>query len=196
MAKIMLVTGFEPFGGETVNPAWEAVSRLPERVGEWTLRALRVPTVFGSAAEAAAAEAEKIGAQAILCVGLAGGRAGVTPEMIGINLRWAAIPDNAGNMPQDEPVAAEGPAAYFSTLPARRMAEAIEEAGVPAGVSYTAGVYVCNDLLYSLLHRFRDTGVRVGFIHVPFLPEQARNGEACMELQDMIRALTAAVACA
>ena len=196
MDKIMLVTGFEPFGGETVNPAWEAVSRLPERVGEWTLRALRLPTVFGSAAEAAAAEAEKIGAQAILCVGQAGGRAGVTPEMVGINLRCAGIPDNAGSMPQDEPVVPDGPAAYFSTLPVRRMAEAIEEAGVPAGVSYTAGVYVCNDLLYSLLHRFRDTGVRVGFIHVPFLPGQARNGAACMELPDMIRALTVAIACA
>lgn len=186
----ILATGFEPFGGGTVNPAWLAVQALPDEIGEWKIEKLRVPTVFGKAAEAAIRAAEDCRADAVLCVGLAQGRKDVTPEMAALNLRFARIPDNAGQSPIDTPVVPGGPAAYFSTLPVRRMAQAVQSAGLPGSVSYSAGVYVCNDLLYSLLHRFHDTPVRVGFIHVPQLPEQ---GEPSLPLDKTVSALTAAI---
>lgn len=186
----LLVTGFDPFGGASVNPAWEAVKALPDVIGEWQICRLRVPTVFGLAAETVIAAAERERVDAILCVGQAGGRAAVTPEMAGVNLRFAAFPDNAGNLPQDAPVIPGGPAAYFSTLPVRSMAEAIREAGLPGAVSYSAGVFVCNDLLYSLLHHFDGSPVRVGFIHVPYLPEQ---GAPSLPLHQTAQALRAAI---
>ena len=186
----LLVTGFEPFGGETVNPAWLAVSRLPDQIGPWELRKLLVPTVFGKAAETAVQAAEGFGADAVLSVGMAQGRRDVTVEMAALNLRYARIPDNEGQTPVDEPVIPGGPSAYFSTLPVRRMAQAIRDAGLPGAVSYSAGVYVCNDLLYSLLHHFAKTPVRVGFIHVPQLPEQ---GEPSLPLDDTVSALAAAI---
>lgn len=163
----ILVTCFEPFGGREVNMSREAVLALPEVSGGRRLQKLCLPVVFGKAAEAAASAALALGASAVLCVGEAGGRKTVTPEMAALNLRYARIPDNLGQTPMDEPVIPGGAGALFSTLPARAMAAAIAGAGLPGEVSYSAGVYVCNDLFYSLLHYFRGSGVRCGFIHVP-----------------------------
>lgn len=192
MPKKLLITGFEPFGKETVNPSWEAVRLLPDSIGGWSLDKLLLPTVFGVAAQTALSRAEQVQPDAILSVGQAGGRGAVTPEVIAINLREASIPDNAGQQPTREPVAPGGPAAYFATLPVREMTEAICRAGLPGRLSYSAGVFVCNDLMYSLLHRYDGTAVRTGFIHVPFLPEQ---GEPSLPLTDIVRALTAAIGC-
>lgn len=191
--KRLLVTGFEPFGGQAVNPAWEAVSRLPDAVGDWRIERLQVPTAFGEAGRAVLQKADRVGPDAILCVGQAGGRDAVTPEMAALNLRHASIADNAGAMPKDEPVCIGGPTAYFSTLPAQAMAEAVADAGIKARVSYSAGVFVCNDLFYSLLHQLAGTPVRVGFIHVPYLPEQAKGGEPSLPLEETVRALEAAI---
>lgn len=185
--KTLLITGFEPFGGETINPAWEAVKALPEQIGGWQLRKLQIPTVFGLAAARTLACAAECRPDAVLCIGQAGTRSAVTPEYVGINLRHARIADNLGNQPQDEPVVPGGPTAYFATVPVRTMTAAIEAQGIPAAVSYTAGTYVCNDLLYTLLHHYAETPVRAGFIHVPFLPEQAPQGVASMPLAQMIR---------
>jgi len=113
--------------------------------------------------------------------------------MVGVNLRYARIADNAGNQPQDEPVVQGAPAAYFATVPVRRMTQAIEEAGLPAAVSYSAGTFVCNDTLYTLLHHYEATPVRAGFVHVPFLPEQAREGVPSLALDDIVRGLTAMI---
>ena len=117
----------------------------------------------------------------------------MTPEYVGINLRHARIADNLGNQPQDEPVVPGGPTAYFATVPVRAMTAAIEAQGIPAAVSYTAGTYVCNDLLFTLLHHYAGTPVRAGFIHVPFLPGQAGQGQPSMALDDIVRALCAAI---
>lgn len=189
----LLITGFDPFGGESINPAWEAVSRLPDQIGAWDVTRLQIPTVFGKASETVLAHAQTLQPDAILCVGQAGGRKAVTPEMVGINLRHASIPDNEGNQPQDQPVAQDGPAAYFTTLPVRKMVEKIQAAGIEASVSYSAGAFVCNDTLYALLHHFEGTPVRAGFIHVPFLPQQAKEGVPSMELDAIVRALEAAI---
>lgn len=190
--KKLLITGFDPFGGESINPAWEAVKLLPNVIGDYELTKLEIPTVFGAAAQVVIDKAEEIHPDAIISVGQAGGRAAVTPEMVGINLRYASIPDNMGALPCDIPIAEGSPAAYFSTLPVRAMAKAICDAGLPGAVSYSAGSFVCNDVLYSLLHRFDGTAVRAGFIHVPFLPEQTAD-KPSLPLEQTAAALRAAI---
>ena len=191
--KRILVTGFDPFGGQPVNPAREAVLRLPDTVGGYEITKLEIPTVFGLAAETVLQAASELQPHAILCVGQAGGRAAVTPEVVAINLREASIPDNAGNIPVNTPVVENAPAAYFATLPVRDMVRAVKERGIPCALSYTAGTFVCNDLLYTLLHHYRDTDVRVGFVHIPYLPEQAGEGVPSMELDTVVEALTAMI---
>ena len=188
--KRLLITGFDPFGGENRNPSWEAVSRLPDRVGEHMLCKLMIPTVFGTAAQTVLETAAQFRPDVIICVGMAGGRDGVTPERIAVNIRDARIADNAGNQPQGELVKPDGPAAYFSTLPVGEMAEAIRGKGIPAAVSNSAGTFVCNDVMYTLLYRYADAGVRTGFIHVPRLPEQ---GDPNLPLEKTVEALIAAI---
>ncbi len=189
--KKLLITGFDPFGGECINPAWEAVKQLPDEIGAYRLHKVQIPTVFGVAAQSVLDVAKKEKPDAILCIGQAGGRAAVTPEYVAINLRHAGICDNAGKQPLDEPVVKDAPKAYFSTLPVRQMEKAIEAAGIRAAVSYSAGTFVCNDVLYTLLHFLPNTPT--GFVHVPFLPEQAKEGVACMPLSEVVRALEAAI---
>lgn len=190
--KKLLITGFDPFGGESINPAWKAVRLLPDVIRDFELVKLEIPTVFGAAAQVVIDKAEEIHPDAIISVGQAGGRAAVTPEMVGINLRYASIPDNMGALPCDIPIAEGGPAAYFSTLPVRAMAKAICDAGLPGAVSYSAGSFVCNDVLYSLLHHFDEAAVRAGFIHVPFLPEQTVD-KPSLPLEQTAAALRAAI---
>ena len=188
--KRLLITGFDPFGGEKVNPAWEAVKLLPEEIGDFMLCKLEIPTVFSLGARRVLQETQEVQPDVILCIGQAGGRSAVTPERVAINIRDARIDDNAGNRPVEEPVIPGAPAAYFATVPVKAMAEAIIAAGLPGAVSNTAGTFVCNDVLYTLLHAFKDTDVRVGFIHVPYLPEQ---GSPSLPLADTAAALEAAI---
>lgn len=188
--KKLLITGFDPFGGESVNPSWEAVKCLPERIGEYELCKLEIPTVFDLASQMVLEKAVEIGPSVILCIGQAGGRAAVTPERIGINVRNARIPDNAGNQPMEEPIIPGGPDGIFATVPVVKMVQAIETAGFPGAVSNTAGTFVCNDTLYRLLHHYAGTPVRVGFIHVPYIPQQ---GNPCVPLEQITQALTAAI---
>lgn len=191
--KHLLITGFDPFGGEAINPAWEAVSRLPDTIGNYRLTKLQIPTIFGTAAKTVLAAAEADAPDVILCVGQAGGRDAVTPERIAINCMDASLPDNAGNQPRELPVIPDGPDGIFSTVPVRAMAEAIAAEGLPGRVSNTAGTFVCNDTLYRLVHHYAGTGTSVGFIHVPHLPEQAKEGAPCMSLADIIAALSTAI---
>ncbi len=188
--KRLLITGFDPFGGAAVNPSWQAVSRLPDRVGDFELCKLEIPTVFEKATRVVLEKAAEFGPDVILCVGQAGGRAAVTPERIGVNIRDARIADNEGNQPRGEFVAPDGPAAYFATVPVLKMADAMEAAGIPATVSNSAGAFVCNDTLYGILHHFAGSSVRCGFIHVPFIPEQA---EPSMPLEQITAALEAGI---
>jgi len=188
--KKLLITGFDPFGGETINPAWEAVKMLPETVGEYHLTKLMIPTVFAQAAQTVLTEAQQLQPDVILCIGQAGGRSAVTPERIGINIRTARIADNAGCQPVEEKIAEDGADGYFSTVPVAVMANAITAAGYPGAVSDSAGTFVCNDVLYSLLYHYRNSQVKVGFIHVPYLPEQ---GTPYLPLADTVEALKAAI---
>ena len=189
--KKLLITGFEPFGGECVNPSWEAVIRLPSEIGGYVLHKLLIPVTFGEAADCVLAKAEEICPDVIICVGQAGGRRAITPELVGINLRYASIPDNAGAKPEDEAIIDGGDAAFFSSLPVRKMADAVREAGLPARVSYSAGGYVCNDVLYTLLSHFDGTNTRVGFIHIPYCTEQ--NKDPSMEIDQVVKGLSVAI---
>ena len=188
--KTLLITGFEPFGGQTVNPSWEAVAQLPDTIGEWTLHKMRIPVEYETAPRLVLEKARETGAEAVISVGQAGGRNAVTPEVIGICLREAAIADNAGRLCKGELIDPEGPDGIFSTLPVREMVVAIAAKDIPAKLSYSAGAYVCNDVLYTLLRQFEGTSVRAGFIHVPFIPGQ---GEPNMPLDHIVTALTAAI---
>lgn len=191
--KKMLITGFEPFENEDINPSWEAVWRLPDQINEYKLTKVKLPVLFSDAADYVISVANEIGADVIICVGQAGGRSEITPELVGINLRFAQIPDNNGYKPEDEPIKACGKNAYFSTLPVRKMVEAIKKVGIPSKVSCSAGTYVCNDVLYTLLAHFENTATRVGFIHVPYCTEQGK--EPSMEIETILKGLCVAIEC-
>ena len=191
--KKLLITGFDPFGGENINPSWEAVKELPDHIGDWQLTKMEIPTVFGAAADQVIAAAEGLQLNAILCIGQAGGRATVTPEVVAINLQEARIPDNIGNQPMNIPVVKGGPAAYFATVPVREMVQAIQAASIPAALSYSAGTFVCNDVLYRLLHHFDGTATQAGFIHVPYLPHQAKQNHPSLPQEKIVEALQLAI---
>lgn len=194
MATI-LVTAFEPFGGEDRNPALDAMRALPETIAGARIATCVVSTEFNRSIRIVTEAIEKTRPVAVLAIGQAGGRAAVTPERVAINLDDARIPDNAGAQPLDQPIVAEGPAAYFSTLPVKAMVQAIREAGVPAELSHTAGTYVCNHLMYGILHHLCDSHTRGGFVHVPCASEQVagRADTPSLPLDSIVTALTAAI---
>ena len=194
----LLLTAFDPFGGDSINPALEAVKLVHDQVGGVEVVKLEVPTVFRKSIDTVAAAIEKEKPDAVLCIGQAGGRYDLTPERVAINIDDARIPDNEGNQPIDCPVVAGGPAAYFSTLPVKAMVRAIRDVGIPADLSNAAGTFVCNHLLYGVLHLLATEypSVRGGFLHVPFLPEQAAARPSpvpSLPLADIVRGLEAAI---
>jgi pyroglutamyl-peptidase len=173
--RTVLLTGFEPFGGETENPSWEAARVLQgKRIGGHRIEARCLPTVFGAANVALGRAIRESDPALVVCVGQAGGRAHVSLERVAINRDDARRPDNAGACPIDAPIVARGPAAYFSTLPIKRLRRALQRAGIPAEVSNTAGTYVCNHVFYGLMHALRARrDVSAGFVHIPYSPAQA-----------------------
>ncbi|WP_201797449.1 pyroglutamyl-peptidase I [Mizugakiibacter sediminis] len=189
----VLLTGFDPFDGEPLNPSWETVHALHgARIAGHRVAAAQLPTEFGrSLVELRRAIAAHRPAL-VLAVGQAGGRSRISIERVAINVDDARIPDNAGLQPVDRPIVADGPTAYFSTLPIKAMLAALQRAGIPAEISQTAGTYVCNHVFYGLMHQTaRRRGVRAGFVHIPYLPEQAvRHRDApSMAREDVLRAL-------
>jgi pyroglutamyl-peptidase len=196
--KTVLLTGFDPFDGAAINPSWEAVRQLDGWCGAgFKVVARELPCVFGRAAEALLASVDKIRPDIVIAVGQAGGRPEISIERIAINVDDARIADNLGQRPVDVPIVADGPAAYFTTLPIKAMAAAIRERGIRAGISQTAGTFVCNHVFYALMHHLRGQGVKAGFIHVPFLPEQAEaypvQPTASMTLEEIVAGLRVAV---
>ncbi|MBB6097169.1 pyroglutamyl-peptidase [Deinobacterium chartae] len=190
----ILVTGFDPFGGEPVNPSLEAVRELGRRGlpgSELYVRPL--PTSFSRAPQALRAALEELRPDLALCVGQAGGRAELSLERVAVNLADAPIADNDGDQPTDRPLVEGGPNAYFAALPVKAAVAALREAGLPASVSLSAGTFVCNAAMYHLLHLAATDfpGLRGGFLHIPFLPEQAARhpGRPSMGLLEVVRGL-------
>lgn len=193
----LLLTAFSPFGGEKINPSLEAVKLLKDKILETDIIKLEVPTVFGKSIKIVADAIEKERPDYVLCIGQAGGRYGITPERVAINIDDARIPDNEGNQPIDRPIFADGEPAYFSGLPVKAMVEEIRKEGLPASLSNSAGTYVCNHLMYGVLYTLskKYKGVKGGFIHVPFIPEQTvdKSDKPSMSLPDIVRGLEAAM---
>ena len=186
----ILVTAFTPFGGDALNASQEILNALPVTLSGVRLEKRLLPVSFRAAPQIAAEAAASLRPEAIVCLGQAGGRDAVTPERVAVNLMDATSPDNDGFQPVDEPIFPDGPAAYFSTLPVKAMVEAMQRLGVPARLSDTAGTYVCNALMYAMLHRVKD--VPCGFIHVPYLTEQGKGSEAPSLLRELVlRGITA-----
>ena len=193
----ILLTAFDPFGGESVNPAEEAVKQVSAPAGVELVK-LTVPTVFGKSIDCVAEALAQQDYDAVLCIGQAGGRSELTVERVAINVNDASIPDNAGVQLCDTSIIENGPAAYFATIPVKAVCEGIRAAGVPASVSNTAGTFVCNQLLYGVLHTIALSGktTRAGFIHVPYIPAQVldKSGKPSMALPTIVRGIEAALA--
>lgn len=192
----ILVTGFDPFGGEKVNPAIEAVKKLPDTIAGNEIIKLEVPTIFYESARVVKEKIKQEKPDMVINVGQAGGRSAITPERIAINFQAGSTPDNSGKGPKEGKIETDGADGYFTQLPIKKMVTAIRKAGIPAMVSNSAGTYVCNHLFYEVqymrVHEFPN--LKVGFIHIPFLPSQAKNGRhPSMSLDDMVAGLTAAI---
>lgn len=189
----VLVTHFDPFGGESINPAKEAVVILPDIIAGAEVIKLEIPTVFGKSLEKIEKAMEEYNPDIVISVGQAGGRFGVTPERVAINVDDARIKDNEGNQPIDVAVFEEGAPAYFSNLPIKAMVSEMQNGGIPASVSNTAGTFVCNHVMYGVLHlvNTKYAGVRSGFIHVPYIPSQVitKPGMPSMSVLDISKGL-------
>ncbi len=189
----IIVTGFDPFGGETINPSIECVKALPEIEGVELIR-LELPTVFKESAKRLNEVINDVKPDAVLSVGQAGGRPGITMERIAINVDDARIPDNISQQPIDETIQTEGEAAYFTTLPIKRIVKAIREAGISAEVSNSAGTFVCNHIMYQSLFAATkaDKPFKAGFMHIPFIPEQTTD-KPSLSLEESTKALQIAI---
>ncbi|MCY8203067.1 pyroglutamyl-peptidase I [Bacillus sp. N12A5] len=193
MRKKVLITGFDPFDKETVNPSWEAAKRMNGfETDDAIIIAVQIPTVFRTALDTLRQAIQEHQPDIVICAGQAGGRMQITPERVAVNLADARIPDNEGQQPIDEEISPEGPAAYWTGLPVKRMTEKMKENGIPAAVSYTAGTFVCNYLFYGLMDHISRTApnIRGGFIHIPYIPEQTIDKTApSLSLDTIVQAL-------
>jgi len=196
MSKTVLLTGFEPFNKEVVNPAWEAVRSLEGWAGaNFRVEVMQLPCVFGQANLVLTEALARLAPDVVIAVGQAGGRVDMSVERVAINVDDAPIADNAQRQLVDEAIVEGGPAAYFSTLPIKAIVAALKAEGVPASVSQTAGTFVCNHVFYGLMHATAASAAKAGFIHIPYLPQQAaaHPGAASMSLVEVVRGLKIAV---
>ena len=197
----ILVTGFDPFGGEKINPALETIKRLPDTILGAQIIKLEIPTVVGKSLAKIKEAVEKENPDVVLSIGQAGGRSEITVERVGINIDDCRIPDNEGNQPIDEPVVKGGPAAYFVTVPIKAIVENIKAHNIPASISNTAGTFICNHVCYGVAHlaaqrTAAEKPMKSGFIHIPFLPEQVIGKPALtpsMSLETIVSGITHAL---
>ncbi len=195
--RTLLITGFTPFNGEKINPSWQIAKALPETIGGYSIIKLRVPTEFGRSIKIVNKAIDKLQPHIVLCLGQAGGRAHMSVERVAINVDDARIADNAGAQPIDAAIDGAAPAAYFCTLPIKAMVAAMSKKKIPAEVSNTAGTFVCNHLIFGVLHHIatKHYRIRAGFMHVPFVDSQVvdRTGVPSLTLPAMIEATKAAI---
>lgn len=194
----ILLSAFDPFGGDLINPALESVKQIPGQIDNIEIIKVEVPTVFRKSIATVQSAIEKERPDAVLCIGQAGGRYELTPERVAINIDDARIQDNEGNQPIDQPIFTDGAPAYFSTLPIKAMVQRIRAAGIPASVSNTAGTFVCNHLMYGVLYTLARhyPHIRGGFMHVPFVPSQVVNRPCpapCLSIPDIASGIQAAL---
>ncbi|MGM0438110.1 MAG: pyroglutamyl-peptidase I [Bacillota bacterium] len=196
--KKILLTGFDPFGEEDINPATEVVKKFSnKKIADYQIKTIEIPTVYKKSIEKIKEEIDKINPDMVISIGQAGGRTDISIERIAINIDDYRIEDNEGNKPVDEPVNPQGKNAYFSTLPIKKMVDEIKENGIPAEVSNSAGTFVCNHVMYGVLDyiKEKDLDIKTGFIHIPFLPSQVvdKKNKASMSLETVRKGLEIAI---
>lgn len=194
----VLITGFDPFGGESINPAYEAVKLMPDTINGAEIIKLEIPTVYKKSGEVIDAKVEECKPDVVLCIGQAGGRSSITIEKVAINLAEARIKDNDGQQPMDAPLEEDGENAYFTNLPCKAVVKELRDNGIPAHISYTAGTFVCNDVMYHVLYKINKEypNMRGGFIHVPYVTEQVvekAQGTPAMSAETIAKGLELAV---
>ena len=189
----LLLTAFDPFGGEKINPALEAVKRVQDKIGNLEIVKLEVPTVFYKSIDTVANAIEKEHPDVVLCIGQAGGRFDLTPERVAININDARIPDNEGNQPTDKIIQEDGKSAYFSNLPVKAMVKHMNDNQIPATLSNTAGTFVCNHVMYGILYMIdkKYPNIKGGFIHIPYMTSQVidKKNTPFMSLDEIVRGL-------
>lgn len=193
----VLITGFEPFGGETINPAYEAIKLLPDTIAGADVIKIQVPVVYNSCGEVVAKAMKEHEPDVVINVGQAGGRSCVTIERVAINLEECTMADNDGDKAMGRPIHEDGENAYFATIPVKAIVKNVKEHGLPCQISYSAGTYVCNCLMYETLYLAKNLGMklRAGFIHVPYISSQVvdKPGYASMSLQEIASVLEYAI---
>lgn len=198
----LLLTAFDPFAGNKINPAFEAVKLVKDNINNIDIVKLLVPTVFNKSIETVKSAIKTYKPEVVLCIGQAGGRGDITCERVAINIDDARIPDNEGNQPIDMPIFKDGKNAYFSNLPIKAMVKYIHNEGLPASISNSAGTYVCNHLMYGVLYILANEypSARGGFMHVPYIPSQfsqlsqvKKGFVPSLELEDIVKGIEAAI---
>jgi pyroglutamyl-peptidase len=192
-----LITGFDPFNGESINPAFQAIKGMPNNIADCQIIKLEIPTVFNKSIDILKNAINDHNPDIVICVGQAGGRFDITPEYVAINLDEARIPDNEGNKPSGSSIIESGNNAYFTSLPVKAIIKELKSNNIPAKISYTAGTFVCNHLFYGLMHMIQNNHptIKGGFLHVPYLPEQVvdKNNQPYMSLDMITEGLTLAL---
>lgn len=173
----VLITGFDKFGGESINPSSLCVNSLPDVIDNIEIKKVTLPTVFKDSSRVLEENIKSFSPNIIICVGQAGGRSKITPERIAINIDDARIPDNIGNSPIDEAIRKDGENAYFSTLPIKAIVDELNKNNIPSAISNTAGTFVCNHIMYEALYITSKNypNIKAGFIHIPYIEEQVKD---------------------
>lgn len=187
--KKMLITGFDPFGKYSVNPSWQAVQALPDRIGEYELAKLMLLNIYGSEFKKIAQAASELQPDCILMLGMHSSSTKIILDTVAINLRDALIEDNLGHKPWNEPILAGGPTAYFATVDMHTLVKKLRREGLPVEIGYSAGAYICNEVFYMALHTYSQSGIKIGFVHVPLLPEMVWDESMARPLEETVAVL-------
>lgn len=184
-----MITGFDPFGKYSINPSWEAVRTLPDKIGDFEVAKLRLLNIYGTEAKKVLQQAELLQPDCILLTGMNSGSSRLVLNTVAVNLRDALIEDNLGHKPWHEPVVKGAPAAYFSTVDVHRIFKELRREHYPVELGYSCGGYICNDVFYSLLHHYVGKDIKIGFVHVPLLPEMVWDETMARPLEETVAVL-------
>lgn len=187
--KKMLITGFDPFGKYSINPSWQAVQALPDVIGDYELSKLMLLNIYGSEFKKIAQAVEALQPDCILLLGMHSGSTKIILDTVAINLRDALIEDNLGHKPWNEPIIADGPAAYFATADMHALVKKLRREGLPVEIGYSAGAYICNEVFYMALHTYSKSKIKIGFVHVPLLPEMVWDESMARPLEETVAVL-------
>lgn len=183
----LLITGFDPFGHYQINPSWEVVKALPDKIGTFSLTKLMLPNIYGLETRMLLEKAKEIEPDIILMLGMDSGTTKVHIDTVAINIQDALMEDNMGRRPWNKPIIEGGPAAYFSTIPAHELVQQLQKEGFHVHLGYSSGGYVCNDVFYSVAHKFNNTNTKFGFIHIPLLPQMVWDEKEALPLEQSLK---------